>query len=112
FVVAPVADEVAGIAEILADCEKLGPFVTQPQFPMTDDIGIELELGAAPDFSGISIDTDPTCLPSCDEHVIFHAGHTSEPRLCAAFGRRHHLPLLSPRDEGRVSASPVATTSG
>ena len=72
WVVAPVVtDEIADIAEILADHEDLGCLVTEPLPPMTGDFGIELEFGAAPDPPGVAIDANPASLPRRDQRAIF-----------------------------------------
>src|SRR6266568_892674 len=79
-IVAPtVADEIAHVAKILADHEEFGLLMAEPLLPMTDDFGIELEFGAAPDLPGAALDANPASLPSLDERAVFlHA------RLCSA----------------------------
>ena len=51
-VAAAVAHEIADIPEILADGEQPRPLVAEPRFPMTDDLRVEIEFAAAPDFPG------------------------------------------------------------
>ena len=66
--VAPAtADEIADIAEILADDEQLRAAVAEPLLPVADHIGIEVEFGAAPDLAGASLDTDAASLARRDE---------------------------------------------
>src|ERR1700730_12801351 len=70
LVATAVTDEIVDVAEILTDGEKLGPLMPEPQFPMTDDVGIEVEVVAAPDLAGTALDANPTGLPSRHEAVI------------------------------------------
>src|SRR6266851_3656791 len=82
-IVAPtVADEIADIAKILADHEDLGSLVAKPLLPVADDLGIELEFGAAPDLPGAALDTNSASLPGLDKRTIFvHARHLPDPGL-------------------------------
>src|SRR5215468_933582 len=57
FVAAAATNEVADIAKILTDHEKLRVAVAKPLLPMADHIGIEIEFGAAADPAGASLDT-------------------------------------------------------
>src|ERR1700751_5730477 len=69
FVATATADEIADIAEILADDEKLRAAVTEPLLPMADHIGIEIEFGAAPDLAWAVLDTDAASLARRDERL-------------------------------------------
>src|SRR3984893_17098411 len=90
LVAPPIANEVVDVAEILTDGEKLGPLVPEPQLPMTDDVGIEVELTAAPDLTGAALDANPTGLPSGHKPGVFR--HT---RCGSAVLRQmvHYLPF-------------------
>ncbi len=76
IVAATVADEIADVAEILADDEELRIAVAEPLLPMTDDLGIELEFGATPDPPGAALDANPAGLPRRDQRIVIvrHAG--------------------------------------
>src|SRR6516225_4560323 len=70
-VATPVTDEVVDIAEILPDSEEFGLSMAEPWLPMTDDIGVEIELGAASDLARASLDAYATGLPCRHERVVF-----------------------------------------
>ena len=70
IVAAAVAHVVADIAEILADSEQFGSLVAEPRFPMTDDVGVEVEFGAAPDLPWAAFDANPTSLPCRYERAV------------------------------------------
>ena len=69
-VAAAVADEIADIAEILADSQQLGPFMAEPRLPMADHIGVEIEFGAAADLAGVAFDTNPTSLTRRHQRAV------------------------------------------
>jgi hypothetical protein len=70
--VAPaMAHEIIDVAEILTDDQKPRVAMPQPLLPMADDIGVEVEFGAAPDPAGTALDTEPARLPRRDERAPF-----------------------------------------
>src|SRR6266851_6863289 len=82
LVMPAIAHEIPDIAEILADSEKFGPFMAEPQFPMADDFGIEVESGAAANFARAAFDTNPAGLAVSHERAIFlHAPELPRRRL-------------------------------
>src|SRR6266404_4598410 len=90
LVATAVTDEIVDVAEILTDGEKLWPGVPEPQLPMTDDVGIEVEVAAAPDLAGTALDANPTILPRCHQRGVLR-----DTRCGAAVVRYtvHRLPL-------------------
>ncbi len=49
--------------------------MAEPLLPMTDDVGVEFEFGAAPDLPWIALDANPASLARCHQRaVLVHAG--------------------------------------
>src|SRR5271155_4946251 len=69
LVAPPTADEIADIAEILADDEQFWAAMAKPLLPVTDYIRVEVEFGAAPNFSGAALDTDAAALARRDQRL-------------------------------------------
>src|SRR5215472_15505352 len=118
--VAPaIAHEIADIAEVLANDEKLGVAVPEPLLPMADHRRIELELGAATDPARAALDADPAGLAGRHKCLkILHAlaaalpepgpsrrrDGASDPRGRAVRGGRRCSP--NSRDKCRVARPP------